>query len=129
MKGKEIKNAKKIVLNRDDRILFEIGEKYRKQNRKVEYFSLKKECDAYTKDGYVILKGEKLFSLDKIKLKGNFNILNVLATVLATYEYATFKEIENGICSFCGVKNRLEFVRNFEGVAFYNSSIVQRNIP
>lgn len=118
-----IKNTKKIVLNRDDKILFEIGEKYRKQNRKVEYFSLKKECDAYTKDGYVILKGEKLFSLDKIKLKGDFNILNVLATVLATYEYATFKEIENGICSFCGVKNRLEFVRNFEGVAFYNSSI------
>lgn len=118
-----IKNAKRIILNKDDKMLFDMGERYKSQQRHVEYFSLTSECDAYIKNGYVVLKGKKLFSLDKIKLKGNFNVLNVLAAVLATYEYASHGEIERGISTFYGVKNRLEFVKELNGVSFYNSSI------
>ncbi|MBR2024355.1 MAG: UDP-N-acetylmuramoyl-L-alanine--D-glutamate ligase [Clostridia bacterium] len=114
-----LKNAKRIILNYDDMTLRNLGKKY----KNVEYFSLRSKCDAYVKDGYLCLKGKNLFKVNEIKLKGDFNILNVLATILATYEYATFEEIYQGVCGFYGVSNRLEFVRELNGVSFYNSSI------
>lgn len=114
-----LKNAKRVILNYDDITLRDIGKRY----KNVEYFSLTKECDAYIKDGYVYLKGERLFSIKDIKLRGEFNILNVLASVLATYKYASYEEIRKGVCEFSGVANRIEFVRELNGVSFYNSSI------
>ncbi len=114
-----LKNARRIILNYDDEILREIGKKY----PNVCYFSLKTACDAYISDGYFYLKNERLFSTDKIKLRGKFNLLNVLASILATYPYVDKAHMENAICSFSGVSNRLELVRELKGIKFYNSSI------
>lgn len=118
-KANLLKNASHIILNYDDPSLRKLGEQY----KNVSYFSLKSPCDAYIKDGYLYLKEERLFATDKIKLKGNFNLLNILASILATYKYATQAEIENAICNFNGVSNRLELVRELGRVKFYNSSI------
>ena len=114
-----LKNAKRIILNYDNEILRKIGKKY----KNTEYFSLEQPCDAYICDGYFCVKNKKLFSVDKIKLRGKFNLLNVLAAILATYDYANDTDIENAICSFKGVKHRLELVRELDGIKFYNSSI------
>ena len=40
-----------------------------------------------------------------------------------TYKYASLEEIEASICDFSGVANRLELVRELNGIKFYNSSI------
>lgn len=114
-----LKNAKRIILNYDNEALRKIGKKY----GNVCYFSLNHPCDAYIKDGCFCLKGKKLFATDKIKLMGKFNLLNALASMLATYEYASLEELENAICNFNGVASRLEFVRELKGIKFYNSSV------
>lgn len=117
-----LKNAKRIILNYDDSALRSIGKKYESE-RDVEYFSLKERCDAYCDNGYIYLKGKRLFPCDKIRLLGDFNISNVLASILATYKFTSLDRIENAACSFEGVKNRLECVKILNGVTFYNSSI------
>ena len=114
-----LRNAQHIILNYDDEILREIGKKY----KNVSYFSLNTPCDAYYKNNLLYLQGKPLFSCDKIKLKGKFNLLNVLASILATYKYVDLKDIENAICGFGGVNNRLQLVRELDGIKFYNSSI------
>ncbi len=114
-----LKNASRIILNYDNEISREIGKRY----KNAEYFSLEYPCDAYICDGYFCIKNKKLFATDKIKLKGKFNLLNMLAAILATYDYASDTEIENAICSFNGVANRLELVREIDGIKFYNSSV------
>lgn len=113
-----LRGAGRIILNYDDEILRRLGKKY----DNVCYFSLNSPCDAYVKDGYFCLRGKRLFSTDKIRLRGKFNLLNVLACILATYEYASQTEIENAICNFRGVDNRLQLVRELNNVKFYNSS-------
>ena len=111
-----VKNAKHIILNYDDEALREMGKKY----KNVSYFSLNTPCDAYIDNGYIYLKGKRLFSVSQIKLKGKFNLLNVLASMLATYKYT---DNFDAICNFGGVENRLELVRDLNGIKFYNSSI------
>lgn len=118
-----LKNAKHIVLNYDDKILRELGNRYKDLGRSVEFFSLKEKADAYLDNGYLYLKGIKLFHRDKIKLAGDFNISNALAAILATYKHVSIDEICHGAISFNGVKNRLEFIRELKGIKFYNSSI------
>jgi len=113
-----LKNAGRIILNYDNEILRNLGKKY----GNVCYFSLKSPCDAYIKDRRFYLHGKGLFSIDEIKLMGKFNYLNVLASILATYEYVTEEEMKNAVCGFCGVPNRLELVETVNGVKFYNSS-------
>ena len=114
-----IKNAKRVILNYDDRILRKIGRKH----SNVSYFSLNTPCDGYMKNQHFYLYGKKLFSVKNIKLRGKFNLMNILASMLATYEYATPTEMENAICNFSGVSHRLEFVREINKIRFYNSSI------
>lgn len=118
-----LKNAKHIVLNYDDLILRNLGNRYKNLGRSVEFFSLKEKADAYLDNGYLYLKGIKLFHRDKIKLAGDFNISNALASILATYKHVSIDEICHGAISFNGVKNRLEFIRELKGIKFYNSSI------
>lgn len=114
-----LKNAGHIILNYDDPILREMGKKY----NNVRYFSLNTPCDAYIKNGWFILNGKRLFSCDKIKLKGKFNLLNILASMLACCNFVSKTEIENAVCSFSGVEGRLEHIRELNGINFYNSSI------
>lgn len=118
-----LKNANHIVLNYDDLILRELGNRYKDLGRSVEFFSLKERADAYLDNGYLYLKGIKLVHRDKIKLAGDFNISNALASILATYKHVSIDEICHGAISFNGVKNRLEFIRELKGIKFYNSSI------
>ena len=114
-----LKNANHIILNYDCEILRDLGKKY----EGVKYFSLSHKCDAYICDGFIMLHGKKLFEISKIKLRGKYNQLNILASILATEEYATLSEIENAVCSFGGVCHRCELIREISGVKFYNSSI------
>ncbi len=118
-----LKNAKSMILNYDNEILREIGRSY----KNVSYFSLNDishiENSAYIKDDCFYLGGDRLFSVDSIKLRGKFNLLNILASILATCKYMDKDTQKEEICSFGGVENRLEYVKAPRGVSFFNSSI------
>ena len=117
-KERILENAKRIVLNYDNPILKRLGKKY----KNAEYFSLNTPCEAYVKEGYIFLYGKKLLDVSKIKLKGSFNVLNVLASLIATHPYVDTEPQINAICSFSGVKNRMELIAEKNGIKFYNSS-------
>ena len=111
-------NANRIILNYDNSISRFLGEKY----KNAEYFSLNTPCASYVKDGYIFLYGKKLLSVSEIKLKGSFNVLNVLASLIATHPYVDTESQINAVCSFSGVKNRMELIAEKNGIKFYNSS-------
>ncbi len=60
---------------------------------------------------------------DDIILPGLHNVENVLAAIAATWGVADVEAIAEGVCSFSGVEHRIEFVREIDGVKFYNDSI------
>lgn len=69
-------------------------------------------------------KPQTLVSKSDIKLRGPHNLSNVLAACLLTREAgASVEAMREVITTFSGVEHRLEFVREYNGAAYYNDSI------
>lgn len=66
----------------------------------------------------------ELFGTDDIKIPGRHNIANYMTAIGATLEYINDIEAVRKIArEFGGVEHRLEFIREYNGVKYYNSSI------
>jgi UDP-N-acetylmuramoylalanine--D-glutamate ligase len=91
---------------------------------KVEFFSSKNETeDAYYKDGSLFLRDERVVDLKEMKVKGIHNAENFLAAFLAVEDFVVKPIMRELAISFPGVKHRCQFIREYEGVRYYNDSI------
>lgn len=87
---------------------------------------------AHIQENYFLWGDEVLFETDILKIPGEHNQKNACAAMIATFDFLREKgfEIEEifdfwreGLSKFTGLPHRLKFVREFEGVRFYNDSI------
>ena len=87
------------------------------------YFSSKRKSDCYIEDNYICYKNERVVPLSQIKIKGMHNYENIMAMVSIVKQYNVSNDI---ICdylsSFGGVEHRIEYVRELNGIKFYNDS-------
>ncbi len=66
----------------------------------------------------------ELLSREDITLRGEHNVLNVLAACAIAYvRKAQLPAIQQGVRSFKGIPHRLEYVRTWGGADWYNDSI------
>ena len=66
----------------------------------------------------------EILSTDEIRLRGQHNIMNVLAAAaIGISAGLSLQSIRHGVQNFNGVPHRLEFVRDWHGAAWYNDSI------
>lgn len=113
------------VLNYDDKMLREFG----KTIKNPVYFSRKEKPSkgAYL-DGRIIryFDGKddyEVMSVDDMHLFGNHNYENVMAAIAMTIEAGVpLNIIINVIKDFMGVEHRIEYVRDKNGVRYYNDS-------
>ncbi len=126
-KNKIVKNQTAddfLILNFDNELLMKNKPKTK---AKIYYFSTKKKVvGCYVKRGCIYFndneKEEKLLSLKKIKLVGEHNLSNVLASCLAVYLQTKNKSLLVDVENFNGVAHRIEYVEKINGVSFYNDS-------
>lgn len=64
-----------------------------------------------------------VINVSDIKLPGVYNHENYMTAIGAVYDYVSSDKILEIARTFGGVEHRGEFVREFEGISFYNSSI------
>lgn len=77
----------------------------------------------YFNEKGIYINGELIVGLDEILLQGNHNYENILTALLVVNEFGIDKEVvRNFYKEFGGVEHRLEFVRNVNGVKYYNDS-------
>lgn len=90
----------------------------------VKYFSSKKEINgSYIKNDAIYYYDEKVVDLKDIKLIGNHNYENIMAAIMVVKELGVKNEsIINVLKEFNGVEHRIEFVREWNGIRFYNDS-------
>lgn len=122
-KFKVFKNMDKngnLVLNIDDEILSKVDV----ENTNITKISLeRKDTDFYFNENNFYHKGEKLFSMKDLKILGKHNAQNVLISVAICYNYGIDMDTIIFACkNFGGVEHRIEFVRELNGIKFYNDS-------
>lgn len=112
-----------FLLNADDPVVKEYTDRY-PVNCLEESFSTDGEnADCIAKDGYIEINGEKVIPLDAIKIVGKHNLQNVMIAVSAAKAIGISNDIIfDAVSSFKGVEHRIEFVREIDGVKYYNDS-------
>lgn len=119
-------NSDKAVLNLDNDITRSFAPECK---GRVEYFSRTQTVDngCYL-DGDMIVRadnGEKTEVLDihDIKIPGMHNVENYMTAICAVWNYVSVENIRSVARDFGGVEHRAEFVRELDGVKYYNDSI------
>ncbi len=117
-----------LVTNKDNEITKDF---YKDANGKVIFFSHKEllengvifdETDRTIKlceDGV----RKHLIKQKDMKLRGEHNCENACAAIAATLKLSSEDNTVNTIKNFGGVEHRLEFVKNINGIPWYNDSI------
>ena len=113
------------ILNYEDK---DLAEEYKLQAEKY-YFSMEKieEKGAYVDNGKIYFnsgdKTEEVLDIKDIKIPGDHNIRNIMAAIIACKLLNIDLDlIKKSIISFTGVEHRIEFVREVDGVKYYNDS-------
>ena len=115
-----------VVLNYDNDIAREC--KNEAEGKVILYSSKTKLEDGIILDGEIIkLCKDKLrrhiLNTEDLKLRGRHMHENACAAIAATSSFVEPDKAAKVIKTFGGVEHRLEFVRNFNGVKWYNDSI------
>lgn len=82
----------------------------------------------FTSDGEIIFRHfdgtlENIMKVSDVFIKGRHNIENAMAAILSAYSLGVDLEIiVDTIKNFKGVEHRIEFVRTFNGISYYNDS-------
>ncbi len=114
------------VLNREDHLLRRLAAT---SKPKRFWFSTRSavEQGSYVKDGALFFsrqgRREEVLKIDSIRIKGLHNLDNIAAGVtVARLLGATGEPIREAVEGFRGVPHRLEWVREIQGIDFYNDS-------
>lgn len=117
----------KVVLNKDNKITNGFEPECR---GRVLKFSRKSQLNngAYLDENNNIVfadNGKKtvVMNIADIKIPGMHNVENYMAAISAVWGEVSVENIVNVAKTFAGVEHRAEFVREFEGVKYYNDSI------
>lgn len=121
-------NAKKCIYKNNDGVLVinndnEVTNKI-ESSREVRYFSRYNKTNAfYVIDGIIYFDGKEVFDTSKLHIRGVHNHENICACMSAIYDMVDINKSFEAISNFSGVEHRLEFVREINGVKWYNDSV------
>ena len=118
-----------LILNYDDSVLRELSKKKNLFKSKIVYFSSKQKLAQgfYIDENHILLadgsKITRILALDDLILKGIHNYENVMASIAISYYMDVPLQNMVEVCkNFKSLPHRIEFVRNKNGIKFYNDS-------
>ncbi|WP_411679652.1 UDP-N-acetylmuramoyl-L-alanine--D-glutamate ligase [Clostridium thailandense] len=111
-----------LVLNKDNELTNSMVDEAKGN---LIQFTIKEyvEQGACFKDNKLYIDGEIVCSLGEIKLKGMHNVENLLAAFSAVNGDVSIESMRKVATTFSGVEHRCEFIRELDGVKYYNDSI------
>ena len=120
---RNMKDNDLYIFNNDDQNIIEYTNKY-PIKCDIQTFSLENNNTyAYLNNEYIVINNENVTKLSNIKIVGKHNIQNVMiASMIAKRLNISNEDINEVISNFKDVEHRIEFVREIDGVKYYNDS-------
>lgn len=109
-----------LVVNADNEVTAKIGEEAKGN---VRYFSRQHNADIYLDGNVIKCENDEVLNINDIKIPGMHNVENYMTAIAAVKGLVDKDVIVEVAKTFTGVEHRIEHVRTFEGVKYYNSSI------
>ena len=110
-----------LIVNEDNKVTAEIGKEAR---GKLKSFSRSDNtADFYLDRGFICRRGKQVLNIDDIAVPGMHNVENYMAAMAAVEGLVPDDKIREVAKEFNGVEHRIEFIREINGVKYYNSSI------
>ena len=118
---KNLRESEFAVLNYDDETIRTFAENCK---AKIIWFSSKEAVSgAYLEGNAVYYNGDFICDLSLVNMTGAHSVENVLASVAIAHVLGVDRlAISNALANFKGVRHRNEFVKNVDGINFYNDS-------
>ena len=117
----------RTVLNRDNEITRGFRKYVRGQALSFSMETPLKNGAWYDTDGYIHMAyrgiDAPIMHRSEIAVLGDHNVENYLAAIAAVWGYVGMDAIRQVAREFKGVEHRIEFVRELDGVKYYNDSI------
>lgn len=111
-----------FIENTDDMVLKEYLDRYPRKTQNIS-ISLEHEADCEIKDKAIYYKGNKVLRLDEIKIVGRHNVQNMMIAIcVCALCGIDLDSIHDTLSSFMGVEHRIEYVKELNGVKYYNDS-------
>ncbi len=125
-----------LVLNWDDPAVMKLKSKkleVKSEKPRIFYFSRREKVEGlYLKDGQIYCNfsdlsldthHSSLIRADEIKIKGVHNLENAMAaSAMALLAGCPVEAVIDSLREFSGLEHRLEFVRELDGVSYFNDS-------
>jgi UDP-N-acetylmuramoylalanine--D-glutamate ligase len=110
------------VLNRDDSQVYPAGSVVRARQSLFSRTEVVAN-GAYRSGNNLYLNGQIVMDVSEVRLRGNHNIENVLASMAITAGYSVpTRTLAEAIHEFRGVQHRIEYVAALRGLEFFNDS-------
>lgn len=120
----------------EDKLIYNAGNGFTKKiieaskANKIGYFvplsgqANEKVAGAYVSGDKIYYDAEQICSVDEVGLLGRHNLENICAAITAVWSIidGNLGVIKKVISEFTGLEHRLEFVRELNGIRFYNDS-------
>lgn len=88
--------------------------------KKITYFAAP---GAYVENGSIIIDNQEICKVDELQLLGEHNWQNACAAITAAWQAVqTPDAFRNVLTTFTGLPHRLEFVRELDGVRYFDDS-------
>lgn len=114
------KESDVLITNVDNDISKSIGSEAKAENLT---FSRMGDGFVHIESGAIFYGDEKVINVSDINLPGTHNVENYMAAIGAVRPFVSLETIEYIAKNFGGVEHRIEFVREINGIKFYNDSI------
>ena len=115
------KNKEGILVINDDN---DVTKNLTADNREVRRYSRYHKTDFYyVSNGHICFNGKELISTSEFLIKGEHNYENMCACLTALHGMIDLDKTFACLKTFGGVEHRLEFVREIDGVKWYNDSV------
>ncbi len=116
-----LRESEYAVLNYDDERVRAFASLTR---AKVVWFSAKRRVEgAYVEEGCICYMGKRLFACRDMAVGGEHNVYNALAAVAVAEVFGLDDaQVSQSLCSFRGVRHRIENAGEVNGVVYINDS-------